>query len=1049
MSRGIISVKSRSMLLMVSILLTVQPGRLEAGSSARAVESKSGRSAAPSKEDGIDYFSTSRKDVSPEDAKKADILRIKTINSINALLSDKKNSKNEYELTLRLGELQVERADYLRDLEIADYIKNHDKWQATDESKRSKTPPSANYTKSENSLYQAAQTFRKIAVKFPKHPRSDTVLYSLGRTLSRLNDDNATQYYRQLIDNHPKSKLIPDAWLALGELHFDKHRIKEATSAYQKVMDFKTHRAYPYAVYKLGWCFYNNNGSQEKSANDNLEKALAAFQLVVKLSDKQKASNFNLRDEALRDLVMVFAELEDTERAWKYFKGIGETDRFYAMLEKLGSMYADAGKNSKALDVYAKLVSESPSRKNNAQIYQKMAYLFDLSNRFQDVVDTVKTMQSLFAAESSWTRSNQENPKNLADAKNITERTLHRYGTMFHSRGQKIKDKKLESLAADIYTVYLQSFDKMPPAYDIRFYLADIQMDQKKYAQASANFIAVAKQRTKDGKYTKEAALNAVDAVSRWVQSEKFAPVPPPGQATSALEIPKIKKIYADTLDFYVTLLPSDQSGLPMRYSSAQIYFDYGQYPEALKRFESLAKDFSGTKQGQASARVIIAYYNGKTDWRNVIEYGKKFQGNKAICQDPQIKKFVDDSLRAALFNSALAYEKEKNYSKASDAFMEFQSLFPSDGNADRALYNASLNQFKNGDVEKSLASQQTLLNKYPKSQLCPDVTANMAETYQALAQFAKASDMYKRFANTYLNDKRTPFSLYNAAVLQRGINDNRGAIQSFTEVYRRFPSHSLATAAMLESATLSEDMGDLVAASNIYAAFGSRSDVKNTDDGLFAQAKSIDLRLSVDPKNQNARKDFGKLVTSLKAKNSPRATGARSIAAKILFNDQESSVRSFKQIQLASVKDIEQQAGHKQARLERLANAYQEIIGVGNPEFAVASYYRLGELHEDFAKALFSVQAPSDYSPKDASDLKSQLEKSAFPLRDQAYKFFETAYTQSSEVDSLSEWTQKTYQKMSSLAPDKHPEMPEQISEPGYMTSKIAISNATERLAH
>jgi TolA-binding protein len=96
-----------------------------------------------------------------------------------------------------------------------------------------------------------------------------------------------------MIKNHPKSKLIPDAWLALGELHFDKHRIKEATTAYQNVMNFKTHRAYPYAVYKLGWCFYNSQGVNEKKTGENLEKSLAAFQLVVKLSDKQKASNFN------------------------------------------------------------------------------------------------------------------------------------------------------------------------------------------------------------------------------------------------------------------------------------------------------------------------------------------------------------------------------------------------------------------------------------------------------------------------------------------------------------------------------------------------------------------------------------------------------------------------------------------------------------------------------------------------------------------------------------------------------------------------------------
>jgi TolA-binding protein len=254
--------KNRSIIegLLVCSLIWIIAPRAEAGSTARAIGKNIGKAAAPSKEDGVDYFATFRKNVSAEDAKQADGLRLKTITSINALLSDKKNAKNEYELTLRLGELYVERADYLRDLEIADYIKAHDAWALQPEAKRSKTPPQASYSRSENSLYQAAQTFRKIATKYPKHPRSDATIYSLARTLSRLNDDNAAQYYAQMIKNHPRSKLIPDAWLALGELHFDKHRIKEATTAYQNVMNFKTHRAYPYAVYKLGWCFYNSQG---------------------------------------------------------------------------------------------------------------------------------------------------------------------------------------------------------------------------------------------------------------------------------------------------------------------------------------------------------------------------------------------------------------------------------------------------------------------------------------------------------------------------------------------------------------------------------------------------------------------------------------------------------------------------------------------------------------------------------------------------------------------------------------------------------------------
>lgn len=1034
--------------LLVFGLLLPASSNVMAGSAARAIEKNTGKSAAPSKEDGLDYFSAPRANVSAEDAKQADVLRLKTIASINALLGEKKHSKNEFELTLRLGELQVERADYLRDLEIAEYIKAHDAWNALPEGKKPKNPPKPNYSKSENSLYQAAQTFRKIATKFPKHPRSDATIYSLARTLSRLNDDNAAQYYKQLIDNHPKSKLIPDAWLALGELHFDKHRISEATAAYQNVMKFKTHRAYPYAVYKLGWCFYNNQGVKEKKVGENLQKSLAAFQLVVKLSEKGAKTNFNLRDEALRDLVMVFAEMEDTDKAWTYFKGIGETDRFYVMLERLGGMYADAGKNSKAIEIYTRLVTESPRRKDNPKIYQNLVSLYDLSNRFPEVVKTLQTMQGQFVKDSDWTSANRNDSKALAEAKNLTERSMHRFGTIFHSRGQKIKDKTLENLAAEIYTLYLQSFEKMDPAYEIRYYLADIQLDQKKYALASSNFVIVAKQKPKDGKYLKDAALNAVDAMSRWTQAEAFAPVPPPGQATSPIEIPKVKKLYADTLDFYVSLLPKENNGISMRYTAAQIYFDYGHYTEALSRFETLAVTYSSTKQGQTAARVILAYFNGKSDWRSVIAYGKKFQSNKGLLQDQGLKKFTDDSLRTALFNSALAFEKTGDTTKAAEGFLEFQKVFPNDQNADRALYNAANNQFKAGLVEQSLKTQKLLLTQYPKSKLAPDVMANMAETYEALAQFQSAADLYRQLAATYPNDARAPISIYNAAVLLRGINLSTQAVNVFNDVYKRYPNHKLALSAMLESAKTSEEIGDTKSAISTFTAFANRPESKMSDDGLYAQAKSIQLRLQVDSRSESARKDLGRLAQTLRGKNAGPSPTARAIVAEILWREQEPNVRSFKQIQFSSVKDVETQASQKQTKLVRLANAYEDVVAIGNPEFSVASYYRLGELHEDFSKSLFNVQIPSDYSPKDASDLKSQLEKSAFPLKDQAYKFFETAHTQATEVDSLSEWTRKTYQKMSSIAPDKHPEMSEIVAEPGYMTSKIAITSATENLA-
>lgn len=1029
-------------ILLGLVIGTVFSTPIMAGSKGRAIAVDGDKVAAPTKEDSADYFAEERKNVSPQAKKEADALRVKTIDQIKNILAAK-NGKNEFELMLRLSELYVERADFVRDQEMEYYVFQYDKWKNADTKTRGKAPE-VDYKASEAQLQLAVGGFRKLVTKYPKHPRTDAALFSLAKTLGRLNDDNAILYYKQMIANHPRSPLIPDAWLALGEFYFDKHKIPDATEAYQQVMNFKEHRAYPFAVYKLGWCHYNS-----QSGSDSLKKSIAAFKLVVKLSDKNKGHNFNLRDEAIRDLVMVFAETEDTEAAWNYFKTIGEEAKFYAMLERLGNTYADAGKNDKAIEVYTRLVKESPTKVNNPRIYQKLVGIYEQVNRNDDVVATIKTMHTLFAAQNStWIAANNQKPELIKDASNVTERTTHRYGTLFHSRGQKIKNKALEANAAQIYEQYLASFAKAPAAYDIRYYLADIQMSQGKYEASSTNFLMVAKQKPKDGEHLKEAALMAVTAVAKLNEESKFPALPPAGQVPKPLEIPHARKLYADTIDQYISLLPNEKTSYSMRYTAAQIYFDYGNYDEAIKRFDNLATNHATTKQGQTAPRVVLGFYNEKTDWTSVIAYGKKYQNNKELMADAGVKKFVNDTLRNALFNSAMASEKAKDYDKAAAGFLEFRRMFPADKDADRALYNASLNFSKGGNVEAALAQQKILLNEYPKSELAPDVTASMAETYEALAQFGNAADTYRKFAHTWPSDKRAPNALYNSAVLYRGVKKNELAATSFAEVYRKYPNQPVANDALFESARIRESMGDANGALGEYKGFAAHAANKGKDDGVFAEAKTIEIQLKQNPKNETARRDLAKLTNQLKAKGSPAAPEGRRVVSQMLFNMQEPNEKSFVAMPLNNGSQIEKQVRDKQTKLEQVGAAYEEILALGNAEYSVASLYRLGEMHENFSQGLFNAPPPANYNQAQANGFKSQLEKIAFPLKTEAYKFFEAAYKRSQEVEAFTPWTSKTYQKMVELAPDKHKEIEEQSATPGYLSYKVSLTKATSSLA-
>ncbi len=1000
--------------------------------------------AAPDMEDHANYFSENRKDVSDSDLKKADALRRKTIVSIEDLLQSKKKSIRRFELLLRLGELHVERHDYLRDGEMRAFETAWEAWNKTD--KKGKEPK-FDTVGSESEMTQGANSFRKLVNEFPKHPRTDAALYSLAKTLARMGKDSAVDYYKQLVKSFPKSPLIPDTYLALGEFYFEKHQVAEAIANYKKVMDYKEHRAYPFAVYKLGWAYYNSTAKDDTGVAENYKKAVTAFKLVVKLADKDKAQsrsrNLDLREEAIKDLIMVWADSEDVASAWKYFKTIGEQDSFYKMLERLGTIYADQGKNSQAIAVFQRLLKDAPKREGNPAVHAKLLELYDVTNNIPAVVTELRNMHKLYLGNSAWVAANKKDAVAGDEARRLVELNTHRYGALYHQRGQKAKSGGYLKNAAEIYALYLASFPENSNAYDIRYYLAEILFDFKQFEPAAEHYLVVAKQNP-TGKYMKPSALNAVAAMNQRVQSTKWPQLPPPGQVPKPLEIPGAKLKFVETIDQYVTLLPKEKEGEPMRFTAAQVFFEYGHYDQAIARFDRITKEIPETKQARSAVKVILGYYGVHEDWNKLITWAQGFNKQDKLL-DTELKKYVVDLLRGAMFKRALAYEKAQKYERAAASFLEYQKEFPQDSNADRAMYNAMLNYYKVQKIEAALTTGKSLLDKYPKTEVVPDVLANMGSTFESLARFDEAAAMYERLALTFPKDKRSANALFNAAVLYKGLKNLDKATALLKSFGQAYGDGQLGADAAMELATLLEKKGATHDAIQAYTAYAKRYN-SDIEQNLFAAAKAATLRTFGESK-ESGLKDLEKVSKVLLTKGSPTAYEARATVAGALFRLNDPVFGDFQALAINDGAKIEKQVGEKQAKLEKLANNYEKIIDLGSAEFTVASLYRLGEAHENFASSLFKAPGPKGASQADIDRLKTELEKVAFPLKEEAYKFFETAYKRSREVETFTIWTRRTYQKMVELAPEKHPEVDELSAEPSYLSHDLKMSKATSEL--
>ncbi len=1003
--------------------------------------------AAPTQEDHAAYFST-LETAKPEQMKQADKLRQKTISSVDRLLNDKKtNSARAFELYLRLGELHAERSDYLREVEIDEWEAKHDEWKKG--GMKGKEPQLDNKS-SQAELLKSTAAFRKLVTTYPNDSRTDAALFALAKTLGRMGNDNAVLYFNQLIKNHPNSRFIPSAYLALGEFYFDQHNVPMAMQNYKAAMKFKDDRVYPYAVYKLGWSHFNSAVKDDKQFAENTEKALAAFKLVVRLTESKGANQefgrMNLKQEAIKDLVMVWAETERIQEAWEYFSRRNEKEAFYDVLERLGNIYVEQGKNKNADDIYSRLLREAPTRPNNPNIYVKLIKLHDEEGNVTAVVEDLTAMNRLFAKTSNWTTANAKDQETVKSAAETTERNTHRYGALFHSRGQKQKKDDYLKASAKVYQIYLASFPKNENVYEIRYYLADILYYFKQYEEASTEYTKVANERPKDGKYLKDAALNAVVAMNDLDGAQKYPKLPAAGKAEKSIELPRIKQKLVGVIDNFVRLLPKDTAGHPMRFTAAQTYFEYGHYDEAIKRFEKIGYEIPETKQGKLAIKIILTYHAEKKNWDAVVSSSRRYlQSEKLIAGG--LKETIADALKNGVFQRAIELEKNKQHDKAAQMFLAYQKEFPDDKNSDRALFNASLNFYKIAKVDEALDAGNLLLKTYQKSELIPNVALNMAQTYESLADFENAAKYYRDFATRYPEDKNASGALFNAATLFKGLNKFDASEKLYERFVASYPKHEAYPDALRELALLNERKKNYNEAVRYWDRYAQATS-NNVDQNLLAKAKVAQIHYTYGDKNRGD-KEVRSLQRLLMAKNGPSAFEARRIMAELMFNDIEVGYSKFRELKVKSADSIQKDVKNKQGRLVDLAGQYEHLIEIGNGEFTVAALYRLGEMHENFANELFNAPAPQKANQVELDQYRSSIEKVAFPLKEESMKFYEAAYKRSIEVQTFSEWTKRAYDKMNEISPEKHPNVIEKSTDPAYMSHKMewedSIKNLTE----
>ena len=993
--------------------------------------------------------------------------RREQINDLKKIIELSSDKKEKPALLFRLGELYWEESKYIS---FEANRRDDDKIRAMNaDDKAAITAAEAEKAKlleeSKSFAQEAIKAYSTIVQEYKDFERTDEVLYFLGLNLMEMNDEKrGLVAYGRLISKYPKSKYLPDAYLAVGEYWFNgskgkRESLEKALENYKNAAKFPENSVYGYALYKQGWCYFNMS---------DFEKAMDMFKAVVLYVDfagveevegkkGTKGSRAGLAKEARTDYVRAYSRGGGgpTEAKEKFSKLAKTPDDLRLMLKQLANLFYEDGKDREAALAYNMLITERPLSPEAPGFQSRVV---DCVMRAGNKQQTVQQVRRLVKIMDDVLKGNpkleDKDKRSLDEARELAERTISRLAVDWHNEGRKTRDEQTFEYANAVYADYLTLFPASPKAYDLRFFWAELLNDNlNKYDKAAAEYSAVFNvdierlgKKEKLGKYMNNAAYNAILAWTEVVKKEeaegkiKQEPITDPNKK---LTIPASKQNLLDACNNYLKYIEKGEKKVEIAYKAARIYYDYNHLDEAVARLSDIAlkspdyKFEDGSKAGEIAANLVLDSYNLIGDWQKVNDWARKFYAEDKLAVGKfreELAKLIEQSS----FKLINQLEAKKEYAKAGEAYMTFVNEWPKTELADKALFNAAIDFFNGRMLNRAIEVRKQLIQKYPKSQYVPQTMFALAEGYEAIADFDPAADYYEAYAAAYEKSRgpqprkgkaapkkgaREPLkpaaeqvweeakaqdALFNAGVFRDGLGAYKQALKNREKYLELWPSSKDTEAVEKSILDLYEKMGQWGKVTKGLEEYEKKY-MKDPSKVLTAEGRIASI-YEEKQKNAKAARGVYNRITDYYEKLPKRQRDALEITAldavaRANFIQNEDEWRKYNAMKLRwsklqNVGELKSSIASKATALTEIQKAYTKTVSFKSADPAICALHKIGLAYDQFADQLQNFPVPPGLPEEILIEMRPQFEQQAEPVKKNATDAFTAVVQKSQELD-------------------------------------------------
>lgn len=755
----------------------------------------------------------------------------------------------------------------------------------------------------------------------PKFSHRDAVLFDLGTLLAERGEAEATRHFRALVNDHPGSPLAQESYLRLADEAFDEKRYLDAAPLYRAAVAGADTTLRVIALYKLGWTEFHV---------DRFDPAADAFGEVLDLYAAGSVDErIRLDDDAEVLLVHTLARAGGADAFAAWFDRVGPRPYELKLLRAMGQHFRKYALFGQAVASDRLLLARHALAPEALEAAQRTDETFRRWNRVDERRAALLENAEHFLPGSPWSAAQATDSLRAAGDAFARAATLevawqHHAAGRQHGRGEDWREAaRLEERALALWPDAPSRRALQLQACESRAALGDVHA-----ALAHADSVAA-------GRDTLAAAahLQRVAILDAWYERTR----PATAGATGSDSVATAVLAAGDAL---LGAFPAGPHAADVRWRQGQLAFAHGWLDRASDAFGTFADRHGADARApraatlRADAFVKLERYDRAQD-----AYERAFALARRAGDDSLARR-VERAIPACAYRHAESKvaADSTDHSGHAARFENVALRWPAFEHADVALYRAGLAYFRAERAADGARAMASLAAAHPKSALVRDAGRATAGAWEAAGDTAAAAQAWLDFAARFRTDPQADDASLRAAEFFERAHEPARSDSLRLAWIRRHPAEHATALALLEPV--------------VARTLDSVSTARPVSRWLpAAKAKKAPARRTV-------------LADYLARAAKHPEFASRALLARLRFLEGEEAAAACAKVALRQ--PLAKSINARKAKLDQLLARYKACVELGEPLWAHAATYRIGEALVAFGDALQASERPADLKGAD-----------------------------------------------------------------------------------